>query len=71
MVFTWNFFKTREVVFIKWLGLIWIIPSMLIAIALYAHYPITKERVLGLYQIDTSFYPGENANWQKRTFPSK
>ena len=68
IVYTWKYLKTREVVFLKKLGLVWIIPSILIGVAFYAHFPITKARVIGLYQIDTSFYPGENANWQKAHF---
>ncbi len=64
----WKYCRTRELAYLKKLGLIWVFPSILIAIVLYAHYPITKERVVGLYQIDASFYPGENADWQKEHF---
>ncbi|MDP5215528.1 hypothetical protein ORJ66_21010 [Pseudoalteromonas tunicata] len=28
----------------------------------------TKEHVIGSYQIDTSFYPGKNSEWQKKHF---
>lgn len=68
IVYTWKYFKTKEVAFLKKLGLVWVFPSILLGAAFYAHFPITKERVTGLYQIDTSFYPGENANWQKAHF---
>lgn len=68
LIYTWKYLRTREVNHLKKLGLIWIFPSLLIGIALYAHFPITKERVIGHYQIDSSFYPGENADWQKAYF---
>ena len=25
---------------------------------------LTKEKIIGIYRIDTGFYPGQNANWQ-------
>lgn len=50
------------------MGIVWILPCALVVLAIYAHYPITKERIIGVYQIDTSFYPGLNANWQKEHF---
>ncbi|WP_289029069.1 hypothetical protein [uncultured Paraglaciecola sp.] len=68
LVFAWKYLKTKDVIFLKKLGLVWVIPSVLIALMLYAYYPITKERVVGLYQIDTNFYPGKNADWQKEHF---
>jgi len=67
-IYAWKYYRTRELAYLKKLGLIWIFPSILIAIAIYVHYPITKERVFGLYQIDASFYPGENADWQKEHY---
>ena len=64
----WKYVQTREVTYLKKLGVIWILPGILLGLALYAHYPITKERVIGLYEIDDNFYPGENAAWQKKYF---
>ena len=64
----WKYVKTKEPIYLKKLGLIWVLPSILGGLALYGHYPITKERVVGLYEIDESFYPGKNAAWQKKYF---
>lgn len=36
--------------------------------ALIINFIITKERVIGLYEIDENFYPGENSAWQKQHF---
>lgn len=52
----------------KKMGIVSILPCALVVLAIYAHYPITKERIIGVYHIDTSFYPGSNANWQKEHF---
>jgi len=64
----WKYVKKKEVVYLKKLGAILALPSILFGIALYTHYPITKKRVVGFYEIDESFYPGENAAWQKQLF---
>ena len=68
LISIWKYVQTREVIYLKKLGVIWILPSILLGLALYAHYPITKERVIGLYEIDDNFYPGEHADWQKKHF---
>ncbi len=48
--------------------LVLITPALLL---LYKYYPITKERIVGTYEIDTNFYPGANAKWQKQHFKFK
>lgn len=68
IVYVWRYLRTKKLVYLKKLGIVWVLPSILIGIALYAHYPITKNRVVGVYKIDSSFYPGKNANWQKEHF---
>lgn len=68
LIYAWKYYKTRELAYLKKLGLIWIVPCILLAVGLYTYYPITKERVVGLYKIDTGFYPGDNAEWQKKHF---
>lgn len=47
---------------------IWSPPALIVGLYLYHHYPITKERIVGTYKIDTSFYPGQNAKWQHAHF---
>lgn len=32
--------------------------------SLYNYYPINRDRIVGVYRIDTQFYPGSNADWQ-------
>ena len=66
--FIYKYSKTREVVYLKKLGLVWTLPGIFVGFVLYAHFPITKERVIGYYQVDSNFYPGENAEWQKAHF---
>ena len=68
LINVWKYVKTREVIYLKKLGVIWVLPTILIGLAFYAHFPITKERVIGLYEIDENFYPGGNAAWQKKHF---
>ncbi len=68
LINVWKYVKTRKVIYLKKLGVIWVLPSILVGLALYAHFPITKERVVGLYEIDSSFYPGRNSDWQKEHF---
>lgn len=68
LINVWKYVKTRKVIYLKKLGVIWILPSLLLGLALYTHFPITKERVVGLYEIDENFYPGENSAWQKQHF---
>lgn len=68
LVNIWKYIKTKELVHLKKLGIAWLLPCILLGLALYAYFPITKDRVVGLYEIDTSFYPGENSDWQKKNF---
>ena len=68
LINVWKYVKTRKAIFLKILMAVWVFPAILIVLALYNHYPITKERIVGLYEIDENFYPGENAAWQKQHF---
>lgn len=64
----WKYARTKQGIYLRKLGGIWLLPGVLIGFALYAHYPITKERIVGVYEIDSSFYPGVNSDWQKEHF---
>lgn len=64
----YKYLRTKEIIYLKKLGVIWVLPSILIVLSLYQHYPITKNRVIGYYEIDSNFYPGKNADWQKELF---
>ena len=63
-----GFIKTKDRSHVKRLVLIWILPAILIGFISYSHFPITKERIVGTYKIDHSFYPGRNADWQRDLF---
>lgn len=60
--------KTRQSIHLKKLALIWLLPLMLVSVVVFNHFPIDKDRIVGTYRIDTSFYPGENATWQHKHF---
>ena len=68
IIYIYKYIRTKEVIYFKKLGLVWVLPGILICLAIYAHFPITKDRVIGLYKIDSTFYPGVNAEWQKEHF---
>ena len=68
LLLLWKYIKTRQKIYLRKLGFLWVVPSIIIGFVLYSYYPITKDRVIGLYEIDNNFYPGPNANWQKEHF---
>jgi hypothetical protein len=68
ILFTFKYIKTRHNRYAKALMAIWFLPAMLIGVVIYQSFPITKDRIVGSYSIDTNFYPGSNANWQKEHF---
>lgn len=63
-----RYVKTKQTFHLKKLAVAWILPCILIAVEFYHHYPITKERIVGLYEIDNDFYSGPNSDWQKEHF---
>ncbi len=66
--FVVKYLRTKDREYLSKLALVWFFPALLIGLAIYAHYPISKERIVGVYKIDSSFYPGANADWQKEHF---
>lgn len=68
IVLIWNYIKTKDLSYVKKLSTILILPGVVIGFSLYSHFPITKERVIGTYEIDNRFYPGKNSDWQKDHF---
>lgn len=68
IIYVSRYARTRKLVHLNKLAIVWILPCFLIGLALYASYPITKKRVIGTYEIDDRFYAGENAQWQKKHF---
>jgi len=60
--------SSKKSLHLKKFSVIWAFTIFLISIALYIHYPITKDRIIGLYEIDNQFYSGPNADWQKEHF---
>ena len=41
---------------------------MLSAYAAFMDNPITQDRIVGTYRVDSSFYPGANSDWQAQHF---
>lgn len=63
------FFATKEKIALKILGGLWGLTfGVFILGSIADHYrtPIrlTKQKIVGEYRIDTTFFPGKNANWQ-------
>ena len=67
-IYIWRYVKTKESLHLKKLAVIWVLPCFLIGMALYTHFPITKDRIIGVYEIDNGFYSGADADWQKEHF---
>ena len=66
--YIWRYARTKESRHLKKLAAVWVLPFFLIGIAMYAYYPITKDRIIGVYEIDNGFYSGSVADWQKEHF---
>src|SRR6266436_1219174 len=68
-----KYFSTKDKSFLKkaalpWLALFLFI-GVLTAFSWYAApIPINKNRIVGSYEIDTNFYSGANADWQREHF---
>ena len=52
----------------EYLAYIWAIPVTAVFALQYFSFPINKERIVGVYRIDSNFYPGKNADWQHEHF---
>ncbi|KJZ14602.1 hypothetical protein TW85_07615 [Marinomonas sp. S3726] len=63
-----RYVRSKQSLHLKKFTVVWIFTLFFIGITLYAHYPITKDRIIGLYEIDNEFYSGPNADWQKEHF---
>lgn len=64
----WMYVKTREKVYLKSILSVGVFVCVVVGLYFYGYNPITKDRVVGVYEIDNRFYPGENADWQKEHF---
>ena len=55
-----------------WLSTIFILIILIVSFLLYqenyGRITFSKEHVVGSYQIDTTFYPGKNADWQNEIY---
>lgn len=70
IVLLYRYAKTKNNRYLKYAAGIWSLPLLLvlgIAVLYLVNRPVTlsKERIIGQYEIDTNFYPGANADWQK------
>ena len=73
VVLVFRYRQTKNIFHIKKIAIIWLTPvvffgSIIFVLWLNKPIPITKDRILGSYEIDTSFYPGANSQWQKKYF---
>jgi len=63
------FFITKKTIALKFLGIVWLLTIVIIAVGLIADHfrtPIRlkKTDIIGDYQIDTTFFSGTNSKWQ-------
>jgi amino acid transporter len=73
LIYLFKYTKSKNKVFIRKIFNLWVVPVILVISFLILHYfngpiPLTKERIIGYYNIDTSFYSGKNATWQKEHY---
>jgi len=73
LVLAFRYKQTQHIFHLKKIAIIWLTPAVFLGTITFILWlkkpiPITKERILGSYEIDTSFYPGANSHWQKENF---
>ncbi|NQZ90183.1 MAG: hypothetical protein HRT54_21685 [Colwellia sp.] len=71
--YLWHFYKTKNKQFLYKFSVLWLTPICFISLLmLFAWFNglthVDKQRIVGSYEVDTKFYPGKNANWQKEHF---
>jgi hypothetical protein len=71
-----RYFKTKNKKHLFTVIKIWFIPISIISILLMLAWLngltlVDKDRIVGTYEVDSDFYPGKNADWQKNHFRFK
>lgn len=62
-------FTTGDTVHLKIIAGIWFLPFILIVAAIINKpVSLSKNDIVGTYEVDSEFYPGDNADWQKQLF---
>ena len=73
VVSIWQYFKKRDSYYLKRILLVWSIPLIFFGVLAFLAWvsspvQVTKDTIVGCYEIDDSFYNGPNAQWQKKHF---
>lgn len=73
LVHVYNYYKTKDTVYLKKIKSLWVIPFTLVLLFLllvfiFGRVDVDRGRIIGHYEVDTNFYPGPNANWQKEHY---
>ena len=73
LVLAFRYKQTKNIFHLKKIAIIWLTPAVFLGSIIFILWlkkpiPITKERIIGSYEIDTNFYPGANSQWQKENF---
>jgi len=68
-----RYYKTKNKTHLFTALKIWLIPASVISILLTLGWlsgltQVDKLKIIGTYEVDSDFYPGANADWQKRHF---
>ena len=69
----WLFYRSRDTAHLTHLARVWSLPLLLIGAPIFLLWftspvAVTKDSIVGCYQVDDRFYPGPNARWQKQLF---
>lgn len=64
---------TRRKEHLSWFAVLWAIPFSLFLMGKVISWLgtltyVDQDRIIGTYEVDTDFYPGPNADWQKEHF---
>lgn len=68
-----NYSRSGDNTYIKKLAVMWLVPSLFIVAVVMLSWSLSltqvnRDRIVGSYEVDDSFYPGSNANWQKKHY---
>lgn len=69
----WGYFKERDRTYLQSIAVLWMVPFGLISVLVFSSWffgltNVDKEKIIGKYAVDERFYPGSNADWQKKHY---
>lgn len=67
------YYRTRDAYHLKRIAVFWSAPLVFIGATIFLIWwlspaAVTKDSIVGCYEVDDRFYPGPNARWQKQLF---